>query len=148
MAKQQIGGSPAESDPTVGTGDEQWNGSLILPLSNLATSGQIGQIAPIRLARSWMVQNFPFKLVSFIDNVTPFTSGIVSGMISRDGNSFGALQSGSFSEIGQGWYSLLALTSGDLNANTVALSFNAVGVSGGNASPRDFAMLTQRVSGF
>ncbi len=40
------------------------------------------------------------------------------------------------------------LTSGDLNANTVALVFTANGISGGTADQRDFAYILQRVSGY
>lgn len=145
-AHQQLGGSPAQTDPRVATGTEQWNGSVLLPLSDLATSGQLGQIAPIRLARGVAVSGFPFKLVSSADHVTNFVSGVVSGQISRDGGSFGALQSGAFTEIGLGWYRT-NLTSGDLLANQVALIFTANGVSGGQADQRDFALLLQRTSG-
>lgn len=146
-AKVQVGASADESDPTIATGDEQWNGSATLPLSDLATSGQVGQIAPLRIARGTMVRNFPFKLVSSLDSKTPFTSGVVSGQISRDGGLFGPLESGSFTEMGKGWYSLQALTSGDLLANTAALLFTANGISGGTSDQRDFSFVLQRVSG-
>lgn len=142
----QIGGSPAETDPFVATGDLNWNGSQVIPLSDLATSGQIGQIAPIRMARGVMVQNFPFKMVSSADHVTPFTSGVISGQISRDGAAFGPLQSGTITEIGLGAYRV-TLTSGDLLCNTAYLSFNGVGISGGAADQRDFSFILQRVSG-
>lgn len=149
-AKQQLGGSPAETDSTVATGDIHWGGSALVPLSNLATSGQIGQHLPVKISRSVAVPNFQFKLVSSADHVTPFTSGVVSGQIARDGGSFGGLQSGlataGYTEIGLGWYRV-ALTSGDLAANVAALNFQAVGISGGSADPRDFALLLQRVSG-
>lgn len=148
ILRQQIGGSVAESDPNSASGDLQWNGTVTMPLSDTATSGQIGQIAPIRLARGTMIQNFPFKLVSAADHITPFTSGVVSGQISRDGGgTFGALQSGAFTETGLGWYTLQALTSGDLLANTAALVFTANGISGGASDPRDIALVLQRVSG-
>lgn len=146
VAKQQLGGSPAESDPTVATGDEQWNGTVTLPLSDLATSGQVGLNTPIRIFRGQMVQNFPFKMVSSIDHISAFLSGVVSGQILRDGGSFGVLQSGNFTERGLGWYSI-NLTSGDLLANTVALEFSAVGVSGGMADNRSISLILQRTSG-
>ncbi len=146
-AKEQLGGSPAETDPTIAAGDFQWSGTTTLPLSDLATSGQVGQFAPIRLARGEMVLQFPFKLVSAADHVTPFTSGICSGQISRDGGNFGALQSGAFSEKGLGFYTVQALTSGDLNCNTVALTFTANGISGGTSDSRDYVMVLQRTSG-
>lgn len=149
VAYQQLGGSPAAGDPFIGGGNLEWNGSNVLPISDLATSGQLGQIAPIRIARGTMVQNFPFYLVSSADHLTPFTSGGYpgsSGQVSRDGGAFGALQSGNITEIGLGWYKL-NFTSGDLNANTIALYITATGVSGGVADPRAITFVTQRTSG-
>lgn len=146
-AKQQLAGSQAESDPTVATGDFQWNGTVVFPLSDLATSGQLGQVGPIRISRGSQILNFPFKMVSSTDHITSFTSGVVSGQIARDGGSFGVLQSGAFTEMGLGWYKVQALTSGDLLANTVALSFSANGISGGTADRRDFSFVLQKTSG-
>lgn len=145
-AKQQLGGGVAETDPRVAVGQEQWNGTALFPLSDLVTSGQFGAIGPIRIAYGTMVQNFPFKLVSAADHVTPFVSGVVSGQISRNGGSFGALQSGNISEVGLGWYKV-NLTSGDLQGNTIALVFTADGISGGTSDQRDFAIVTQKTSG-
>ncbi len=148
VGKLQAGGSPAESDSTIATGQFQWNGIANLPLSDLATSGQISQFLPTTIYRGQMVPNFMFKLVSSLDHITPFTSGVVSGQIQRDATgTFGALQSGAFTEVGLGFYRLLALTSGDLLANSVALSFSARGISGGTSDPRDFSLLLQRTSG-
>jgi len=147
VAKQQLGGAPAESDPVVAGGDYQWNGLVTLPLSDLATSGQVGQIGPLRLARGVMVTNFPVYLVSSADHVTPFTSGVLSGQVARDNGSFTALQSGAFAETGLGFYNLQALTSGDLLANTAKLVFTAAGISGGSADPRPMSIILQRVSG-
>lgn len=146
VAYSRLGGSPAESDTVVATGDFQWNGTATAPLSDTSTSGQVGLIAPLRIARGTMVSAFPIPLVSSADGVTPFTSGVVSGQISRDGGSFGPLQSGAFSEIGLGWYHTV-LTSGDLLANTVALNFTAVGISGGSSNPYKVALVLQRTSG-
>lgn len=148
VAKEQITASPLESDPTFAQGTEQWNGSALFPLSDLATSGQLGILAPLRLARGTMVRNFPFPMVSSADHVTPLTSGVISGQISRDGAAFTALQSGAFTEIGQGFYSLQALTSGDLLCDTAALLFTGAGISGGAADPRRFTLVTQRTSGY
>lgn len=152
VMKQQVGSTPAQSDPTIDVGNLQWNGSAIVALSSLASSGQIAEISPIKIARGNMIQNFEIYLVSSVDHVTPFTSGIVSGQINRDGqllsgtNYFGPLQSGSFNEIGLGFYTV-SLTSGDLNCNTAALVFSANGVSGGSSDPRAFSFVMQRVSG-
>lgn len=146
VAKQQLGGSVAESDPFVAQGDYQWNGTVTLPLSDLVTSGQFSQIAPIRLARGNAINNFEFWLVSATDHVTPLTSGVVSGQISRDGGAFATLQSGGVTEIGQGCYAV-NLTSGDLLCNTAGLLFTAIGCSGGSSDPRRFSFVMQRTSG-
>lgn len=147
VSKSQVGGSPLETDATIALGDYQWNGTTTLPLSDLATSGQIGRSLPIKMTKGQMVLPFPFKLVSSLDGKTGFTSGVVSGQISKDGGIFGVLQSGSFSEMGLGWYKLQALTSGDMNASVIALQFTATGVSGGVSDPRDFLIVTQSISG-
>jgi len=147
QARQQVGGSAAQTDPHVAGGEVQWNGSAPLPLSDLATSGQLGLLSPIRLARGTMILNMPLYLRSSVDHITPFTSGVLSGQISRDGAAFGVLQSGAFTEIGQGWYKLAALTSGDLLANTAALIFSANGISGGAADPLPLSFLLNRTSG-
>jgi hypothetical protein len=146
-AKQQIQAPYLESDRVVAAGEVQWNGSVAVPLSNLATSGQIGEIGPIRMARGVMIRNFPLYLKSSADHVTPMTSGVVSGQIARDGGAFGALQSGAFTEIGLGYYTLQALTSGDLLANTVMLRFSANGISGGQSDPLAMSIVLQKTSG-
>ena len=146
VAYKQVTGSPLVSDQQVATGDYQWSGTATVPLSDLATSGQIGNISPIRVARGTMVLNFPVYFKSSLDHVTPFVSGIISGQISRDGAAFTVLQSGAFLEKGLGWYST-SLTSGDLLANTISLVFTAVGISGGSADPVAMAMILQRTSG-
>ena len=146
-AKQQIAGSAAETDPTIAVGDLQWNGTVTFPLSDVATSGQLGQLNPIRLARGTQILNFPIYLVSAVDHVTPLTSGILSGQIARDGGSFGPFQSGAFTETGLGFYNLQAATSGDLLANTCKMLFSAAGVSGGAADPRPLTFILQRSSG-
>lgn len=146
VAKNQVGGTPAETDPTVAVGDYQWNGTVTLPLSDLATSGQLGTVTPIRLARGVAFSGFPFYMVSSADHVTPFISGVVSGQISRDGAAFGAFQSGTVTEMGLGWFKI-SITSGDLLANVIAMNFTGVGISGGGADPRNMSVILQRVSG-
>ncbi len=146
-ARQQVAGSPAETDPTIAAGNFEWNGSFTAPLSDTATSGQIGLLQPVKLARNYQILSLPIYLKSSADHITPFTSGVVSGQIARDAGAFGPLQSGAFTEKGMGWYSLQSLTSGDLNAGTVALLFTANGISGGQADPLPMAFILQRVSG-
>lgn len=148
VSKQRIAGSGVEGDPNIAGGEFQWNGTTQVPLSDLVTSGSLNQAALIRITRGTMVRNFPIYLKSAADHITPFTSGVVSGQISRDGGSFGPLESGAFTEMGLGWFNLQALTSGDLLANSVALLFTAAGISGGgNADPLPLAIVMQRSSG-
>lgn len=150
IAKERIGGTVAETDPTIGTGEVNWTGSggIVRPLSDLVTSGIAGLSLPVRITRGQSLTNFPFKIVSSVDHITAITSGLISGQISRDGGSFGSLQSGAasggagYAEMGLGWYRLSALTSGDMNALTIALRFQAAG-----SDPRDIAIITQRLSG-
>ena len=141
--KEQTGGSVAETDPTVQHGRFDWNGSAIYPMSDNVTSGQYSENLPVQVYQGEMVQNFPFKLVSSIDESLAFTSGVVSGQISKDGGAFAALQSGAFTEIGLGFYRT-TLTSGDLNADTVAIQFSAEGVSGGTARPNNQVFVLQK----
>lgn len=147
VALRQVGGAPAESDPGVATGVFQWNGSAQFPLSDLATSGQVAQFSPIKVARGTMVNPFPIFLRSSVDHVTPFTSGVVSGQIMRGSGAWGPLQSGAFIEKGQGFFDLQALTSGDTNAGSFSLYFTAVGISGGSSDPLPMSFITQRTSG-
>lgn len=146
VAKVRGGGSPVETDRTVGSDNVNWDGSRMIPLSDLANSGQLGQFVPQRIARGVMIQNFRFKLVSDTDNKTPLVSGVVSGQISRDNGAFGPLQSGLVTEVGLGHYRV-DLTSGDLLCNTASLVITANGVSGGRAAQRDFTFVLQKVSG-
>jgi hypothetical protein len=147
VGKQQLGGSPAQTDPTVAMGDLQWNGTVVLPLSDLTTSGQLARVTPVAMARSEMVPHYPIYLVSAADHVTPMTSGVVSGQIARDNGSFTALQSGAITERGLGTYTVQALTSGDLDARTARLVFTAAGVSGGTSDPLVINLVLQRSSG-
>lgn len=142
VAHVQIGGAPLETDPTVGAGDLEWSGTIVLPLSNLATSGQVASNGPVKIYRGEMVTNFLFPLVSSADHITPLTSGICSGQVVRDNGSWTALQSGSFTEVGLGMYRV-NLTSGDLLANTAALLFNATSVNGSTSDPRYFTLVLQ-----
>lgn len=142
-AKRRINAWYAEADQLVANGTLEWNSAIAVPLSDLPASGVISQI---RMTRGVMVQNYPIHFVSSSDHLTSVTSGVISGSISRDGASFGALQSGAFVEISRGWYRT-NLTSGDLLANTVALIFSAVGVSGGSADDVNIGIVLQRSSG-
>ena len=146
-AHQQLAGSPAQSDPTCAAGQEQWNGTVLLPLSDLSTSGQLARVTPVAMARSEMVPHYPIYLVSAADHITPMVSGVVSGQIARDNGSFGPLQSGAFTERGLGTYTVQSLTSGDLDARTARMVFTAAGISGGTSDPLVINLVLQRSSG-
>lgn len=141
--RQQIGGSPAETDPTVGESNIDWGGAVYLSLADFAVSGYPTQV---RLQRGVAVSGFPLYLKSNSDHVTPFTSGVCSGQISRNGGAFVALQSGNFFEVGLGFYGV-NLTSGDVNADVIRLNFSANGISGGASDPLPLGFVMQRTSG-
>ncbi len=147
ISKQSIGINPAETDPVLAEGDIQWNGLVVPSLADTATSGQISAFLPVRLERGSMVQNYGIYFKSSTDHISPFTSGIVSGQIARDGGPFVAFERGVFTEIGLGWYNLDAMTSGDLLANTAKIVFTATMISGGNADPVAQFFVLQRTSG-
>src|SRR5262249_47225876 len=142
----QVGGSASENDGTIGGQNLEWNGNALAPLSDTATNGQLGQFSPLRLAYGGAISGFPFYLKSSADHITPFTSGIVSGQISRNAGAFVALQSGVFTETGLGFFRV-NLTSGDLAATTIAMLFTANGISGGSSDPLPLTILTQPTSG-
>lgn len=141
-ARQRPTAPYLESDPIIAGGGVEWNGTIVPPLSDLTTSGQFGRALPVKMTRGHMVQNFPIYFKSSVDHITPLTSGVVSGQIARDGGNFGALQSGAFAEIGNGFYNLVAFTSGDLDAGTAKVLFTAAG-----ADPVPLGFVLQRVSG-
>lgn len=144
-ARQQLGGSAAQTDPGVAAGDIQWNGSLVVPLSNLTTSGQLAGFMPVKLAKGIALSGFQIYLKSSADHVTPLVSGTVSGQVSKNAGNFGPLQSGGMiNEVGLGFYSV-NFTSGDLNADTLGLLFTATGLSGiGTSDPLPLSIVTQK----
>lgn len=145
LFKQQLGSNPVESDPTVDVGSIDWNGSSVAALSSIATSG-IASV-PVQLQRGVMISNYEFYLRSSTDHVTPLTSGLCSGQISKDGGAFTALASGIITEVGNGFYSV-TLTSGDTSCNTMGLLFTANGVNGGSSDPLPQTFILQHTSGF
>jgi hypothetical protein len=138
-----------KNNPGQGTGQIQWAGDasgsrFVMPLSQVATSGLFANAFPTQLSRSFAVRNFPVYLKSSEDHFTPFTSGIVSGQIARDSGLFTALQSGQIVEVGHGFYNVMGLTSGDLDAGTAKMLFVARGVSGGWSDPLAYSLVLQR----
>lgn len=135
-------------NPGQGTGRIEWtgnSGSRFIPsYSNLVTSGLFTNAFPTQLSRSFAVRNFPIYLKSAEDHVAPFTSGIVSGQIAHNSGLFTALQSGQVVEVGNGFYNVMALTSGDLDAETAKMLFVARGISGGWSDPLAYSLVLQR----
>lgn len=134
-----------EIDGTISTGTVQWGGSAPLAVAELVASGQFGLVANGLLLRNRMVHKYPIGFVN--SGGEPFTSGVVSGQIIKDGATAVPLQSGAFTEIGNGFYEVQALTSGDLDAAKVCLLFTCVGISGGQAVPVQEKHVLQRMSG-
>jgi hypothetical protein len=134
-----------EADATIGAGDYQWSGSAPLATASLVSSGQFGLFANGLTQRGRMIHKYPVAFVN--SGGDGFTSGVCSGQISRDGGAFGPLQSGAFTEVGNGFYEVQALTSGDLDGAKVALYFTCAGISGGNAVPVQERLILQRMSG-
>ena len=144
--KNQQSNDPAETDPTVDAGSIDWGNGYVAQINQLAVSGLV---QPIQLQRGVQILNYPIYLRSSADHITGFTSGTISGQISKDNTgSFGPLQSGAFTEVGYGVYNLQALTSGDLSANTLTLLFTGVSVQGGNSDPLVQSFITQHSSGY
>lgn len=141
--RQSVTGGELQTDPGVAAGDIQWNGSTVVPLSNLATSGQLASFMPVQLARGQAVSGFPLYFKSSLDHVTPLVSGVCSGSVSKNGGLFGPLQSGIFNEIGLGAYTV-GLTSGDVNAESLMFLFTATNVSGPVSDPLPIAILTMK----
>ncbi len=143
VMKQETGAGPVEGDPATDVGSVDWNGINVAQLVDISVSG----FQNILLTRSWMVKNYHFDLRSSLDHISPLTSGTVSGQILRDNGAWGPLQSGAYIEAGFGTYALQALTSGDLNANTVSLRFTGVGPNG-PSDPLTQHFILQRTSGY
>lgn len=144
VARDRVNAWFAESDPTIAVGEVNWVGSggPVRAIADLATSGQMSTFHPNRVTKGHAISGFMFKMVSTSDHVTPVTSGVISGQISRNGGSFTTLESGTatagYTEVGLGLYKV-NLTSGDLNVDVAALHFSAAG-----ADSRDLVLLTQK----
>lgn len=127
-AKQRIGVSVAESDPTVGTGNISWSGTVSIGLNAVQLAAD-----QVPMKKNTALSGFQFLMVSSSDNVTPATGLTVTGTVSLDGAAFSALTN-SVSEIGSGWYKV-NLAAADTNGNTVALKFAATGAATTNIGP-------------
>lgn len=151
VAKLQAGGSPAESDISVGNGNLTWNGTIVINYANIA------QIATQTVTCSSGVTVYPavgsanelavdsngritvnndrffkntayakFALLMVDNNGAPKTGLAITSQVAKDGGVFGST-SNSVSELAYGWY-LIDLSASDLNADSVILRFSAIGV--------------------
>lgn len=110
---ERIGGSVAETDPTVGfNSDFNWSGTAHIGVANYL---------PARVTKNAALNNFSFMMVLSSDGTTAATGKTVAGQVSLDGGAFANLTN-SVSEIGSGWYKV-NLAAADTNGNIIALRF-------------------------
>lgn len=91
VAKEQIGGAPAETDITVGTGSIQWDGTSVLSLSGVPTATQITAIAAGVLAGTietgrTLVEALRLILAAAAGKISGAVSGSASTVVVRDTN--------------------------------------------------------------
>jgi hypothetical protein len=129
-AKLRSGGSPAESDLTVGNQyGYNWSGSLELSLNGVYLQD------PLKIQKAVAFSNFSFMMYKSGTN-TPATGLSVTATRSLDGAAF-VTCTNSVSELGNGYY-LISLSTSDVNANVVNLRFSATG-----ADDTDITIYTQ-----
>jgi hypothetical protein len=129
IAKQQVGGSPAETDTDVGTGNAYWDGTNLVMISlptnmsslSISTSGRIE--VQSGYTKNTAYNNFSILMVSSTDHVTPKTGLTVASQRSIDGGAF-VNTTNSVTELGSGVY-LLNLSAADLNGDSIMLKFSA-----------------------
>ena len=130
VAKIQSGGSPAETDTSVGWGDQYWDGTNLLTNYLPANFEQLvvsstGRVSILTgFTKGVAVPDFSFVMVK-PDGVTPATGLTVTATRSIDGAAFAACAN-AVSELGNGYY-LINLASSDLNGGVISLRFTATG---------------------
>lgn len=129
-AKLQSGGSPAESDLTVGNQyGYNWSGSAELSLNSVYLAD------PLQIQKNTAFNNFPFIMYASGTN-TPKTGLTVTATRSIDGSSFAACAN-SPAELGNGYY-LINLAASDVNGTVINFRFSATG-----ADDTDVSVITQ-----
>ena len=113
VAKEQAGGSAAESDITIGTGSLRWDGTTV-PLG-----------LPSRITKNTALANFEFFMADSTDHVTGKTGLTVTATRSIDGGAFAACAN-SVVEVSNGMYKI-NLAASDLNGDTITLRFTGTG---------------------
>lgn len=132
VSKQQLGGSPAETDFNIGTGQIQWNGTVTLPLSNIAASGVpvntvSGQFA---IANSGLFVTVPIATISGnISNSGIFAAvpiATISGVIPASGwSTIATLYSGQSTLLYSGQFSGQPVSVGALSGLFTNASLNS-----------------------
>lgn len=77
VAKERIGGSPAESDPTVGLGEIEWDGSAVVPPGTLLVTER-DNVATALLDLADAVES-GISIRNFCRAVGAVVSGLISG---------------------------------------------------------------------
>lgn len=111
-AKKRVGGAPAESDPTVGVGELDWNGTAAIGVSTVLP------------AKNTALPNIPFMMVAASDHVSPTAGLTVTATKSLDGGATFGATTGTVTEIGSGAYSFDA-SAADMNGTMVIFKFSA-----------------------
>jgi hypothetical protein len=116
-AKEQAGGSPAETDVTVAVADIQWSGTAA-----------VSMFVPT-ITKNTALAKFPFEMVSSTDSLTPKTGlgTTITCQRSLDGAGFGNCANANI-EVGNGAYAI-DLAAADTNANTIMFRFSAAGAA-------------------
>lgn len=111
VARERVGGAPAESDPEVATGDIEWTGSVLGFPSNVKKNHALAE--------------FQF-LMTDSTNHSPATGKTVTCTRSIDGAAFAAGTLANVTEVANGTYTV-DFGTGDLNGNVIVLRATASG---------------------
>jgi len=87
-------------------------------------------LLPDGVTKNTALANFPFMMIDSVDHITPKTGLTVTAERSIDGAAFGACAN-AVTEVANGWYKITLATT-DLNGDTIALKFTAVGADATN----------------
>lgn len=119
IGKEQVGGGPAESDPTVSSGFIDWNGAIPVGAANVVLAGGAN------IQRNLPFNNFEFIMISSVDHVSLLPGLTVSGQVSLDGAAYVATTNAPVGVSG-GTYKI-NFAAADLNAGTCTFQFTATG---------------------
>lgn len=115
----RAGANPAEGDALAGIGDIEWDGSAVLPRSQIAAD------LPQKITKGVALANFTFFMRDSADHVSGKTGLTVAATRKLDGGAFASCAN-AVSEVGNGIY-VINLAAADLNGDVVTLRFTAAG---------------------